>query len=297
MSDRELLEQFLAYLEDTKRSSRNTLAAYRRDLNQYIDYLCGASVTVVDAVEDDIESFKTHLEASGFSAASVCRFMSSVRGLYKYLLQKGILRENPSRSVKNVKSDKHTPEILTSKEVELLLAQPNTDDLKGIRDKAMLEVLYATGMKVTELISLDMKDVNLAFGFVVCHGEGQQKHDRTVYLYPAALRSLGTYLSDCRPYLAEKDSDVLFVNINGCRMTRQGFWKILKGYADKAGIDKTITPLTLRHSFATHLLANGADIHDIKEILGHSDLASTQVYAAYLKSKARNSYLKYHPLA
>ena len=157
--------------------------------------------------------------------------------------------------------------------------------------------MYATGMKVTELVSLQVSDVNIKLGFIVCHGEGSLKHDRTIFLYPAAIKSVKDYLDNSRKFLDSSEDSSLFLNINGTGMTRQGFWKILKGYASDAGIEKTITPLTLRHSFATHLLENGADINDIKEILGHSDIASTQVYADYIKGKIKDSYLKFHPRA
>lgn len=291
------VDDFLSYLTLSKGASRNTVSAYKRDLLGFTDFVSGISHSLLSADCNDIAAYKKHLSVKGFSSSSVSRAMSSVRSFYKYLLVNGVIDENPARTVKNDKIEKKSFEILTSKEIELLLSQPDTGELKGIRDKAMLEMMYATGMKVTELVSLDVTDLNLPLGFVVCHGEGSQKHDRTIFLYPTAVSALKEYLNSSRRFLASPTDNALFVNISGARMTRQGFWKILKGYVEAAGIKKTITPHTLRHSFATHLLENGADIHDIKEILGHSDIASTQVYADYIKSRIKDSYLKFHPRA
>ena len=187
------------------------------------------------------------------------------------------------------------PQILTSKEVELLLEQPECTDMKGYRDRAMLELLYATGIRVSELISLDITDVNIPAGFIRCRSKDKE---RMIPLYPAAIKALSEYVEFIRPQMiASPDEPSLFVNISGERMSRQGFWKIIKTYQKKAGIEKDITPHTLRHSFAAHLLENGADIHDIKEILGHADISSTQRYAQFLKDKMKNGYMKFHPRA
>ena len=291
------VDDFISYLTLTKGASRNTVSAYQRDLTCFADFVSELSRDLQTVTCEDIAAYKKYLAGKGFSPSTVSRAMSSVRSFYKYLSVNGVVAENPARAVKNDKVEKKSFEILTAKEIELLLSQPNTTELKGIRDKAMLEMMYATGMKVTELVSLDVTDLNLMLGYVVCHGEGAQKHDRTIFLYPTAIHALREYLNASRRFLARETDDALFVNINGTRMTRQGFWKILTGYAAAAGISKTITPLTLRHSFATHLLENGADIHDIQEILGHSDIASTQVYANYIKSRIHDSYLKFHPRA
>ena len=187
------------------------------------------------------------------------------------------------------------PDILDSKEITLLLSQPNGDDYKSIRDRAMLELLYATGIKVSELIELKITDINLQVGII--HTKNS-KHERIVPLYPAANKHLAEYCSVARPALIHNSGeDRLFTNMNGQPMTRQGFWKIIKHYAEKAGITKDITPHTLRHSFAAHLLENGAQLNDIKEMLGHSDISSTQIYAQLIKSKYAQSYAKFHPLA
>lgn len=291
------IDEFLFYLSQTKGSSKNTIAAYERDLLGFSHFLASSSVEVIDATPEKIAQYKTQLTKKGFSVGSVSRAMSSIRSFYKFLLINGKIEDNPTKSLKNDKAVKKSLEILTSDEIDLLLSQPDTRELKGIRDKAMLETMYATGMKVTELISLDVTDLNLKLGFVICRSETNQKHERTIFLYPAAIKTLKEYLDNSRAFLTNNDDASLFVNINGTRMTRQGFWKILKGYAESAGIHKTITPHTLRHSFATHLLENGADINDIKEILGHSDIASTQIYANLLKNKIKESYLKFHPRA
>ena len=187
------------------------------------------------------------------------------------------------------------PGILDSKQIMLLLSQPDGDNYKSIRDKAMLELLYATGIKVSELISLTVSDVNLQIGILHTHGG---KNERIIPIYPTAAKHLGEYISSVRPALVQsEEEDRLFTNMNGQPMSRQGFWKIIKYYADKAGIKEEITPHTLRHSFAAHLLENGAQLKDIKEMLGHSDISSTQIYAQFIKNKYVQSYAKFHPLA
>lgn len=296
MTDTQRIGEFIEYMTNTKNASKNTLSAYERDLEAFSSYAKTISKELCGIVSSDISSYKKKLADNGFSTSSVSRIMSSIRGFYKYLLIVGAVEENPSASIKNDKAEKKDFEILSDAEVELLLSQPDTKTIKGIRDKAMLELMYATGMKVGELISLSVSDVNIALGYVAFHGDSSAKHARTVFLYPAALAAVKEYLEKSRKFLYVSDN-ALFLNVNGSAMTRQGFWKILKNYASDAGISKTITPLTLRHSFATHLLENGADINDIKEILGHSDIASTQVYANYIKSRIKNSYLKFHPRA
>lgn len=291
------VDDFLSYLALSKSASQNTVAAYQRDLTGFAAFTAEIPVDLLSVTGKEITAYKKSLTDKGFSASSVSRAMSSVRSFYKYLLVGGIISENPARAVKNDKVEKKDFEILSAKEIDLLLTQPDTTEIKGIRDKAMLEMMYATGMKVTELISLDVTDLNLVLGYVVCRGEGSKPHERTIFLYPTAVNALKNYLNASRCFLVQEETDALFVNIGGTRMTRQGFWKILKGYAAQAGIEKTITPHTLRHSFATHLLENGADIHDIKEILGHADISSTQVYADYIKKRMKDSYLKFHPRA
>lgn len=290
------LNSYLDYLRDVRRSSINTLQAYRRDLEKFYGF---AEVRRIESFSgltvEDVEQYKLFLASSGLSSSSVSRSLSSLRSLFQYLLSVGEVESNPARGVHNDKISQKELNVLTAKEVEALLAQPDLNDIKGLRDKAMLELLYATGIKVSELIGLNVSDVNIGMSFVRC---GDEKKERLIPLYPLALKSIVTYLDKSRKILAGiSDESALFVNISGERMTRQGFWKILKCYAKSANITKDITPHTLRHSFAAHLLENGADIHDIQEILGHRDLSSTQRYAQYLKDKMNKNYMKFHPRA
>jgi integrase/recombinase XerD len=287
---------FLSYLKDVKKSSDNTLQAYERDLSKFLEFARENSISSFEEVKvDTVARYKKHLADIGLSTSSVSRSLSALRSLFQYLLSSGTVEHNPAREIPNDKADKKGPQVLTAKEIELLLSQPSLNDLKGIRDKAMLELLYATGIKVTELINLNIDDVNLQLSFVRCVNKDKE---RFIPLYPLAVKSLLTYMEKARKILIiHMDEQSLFVNVSGERMTRQGFWKILKNYAQSAKIYKDITPHTLRHSFAAHLLENGADIHDIKEILGHSDISSTQRYAQFLKNKMKSSYMKYHPRA
>ena len=290
------LNRYLAYLRDEKHSPSNTVQAYRRDLEKFFGYAATRDIRSFSQLnEEDVEEYKLYLNAQGLSSSSVSRSLSSLRGLFQYLLSVGLADTNPAKNVHNDKVVRKELNVLTSKEVEALLSQPDVNDIKGIRDKAMLELLYATGIKVSELIGLDLKDLNLSVSCIHC-GEGE--NERLIPLYPVAMKAVTTYLEKSRMILAASaDENALFVNLFGERLSRQGFWKILKSYVASAKITKDITPHTLRHSFATHLLENGADIHDIQEILGHRDLSSTQRYAQYLKDKMKNSYMKFHPRA
>ncbi len=290
------LNRYLAYLRDEKHSSANTVQAYRRDLEKFFGFASTRDIrSFSQLTPEDVEAYKLYLNAQGLSSSSVSRSLSSLRGLFQYLLSVGLAENNPAKNVHNDKVVRKELNVLTSKEVETLLAQPDTNDVKGIRDKAMLELLYATGIKVSELIGLNLSDLNLSVSCIRC-GEGE--NERLIPLYPVALKAVTTYLEYSRKILTSaSDESALFVNISGERLSRQGFWKILKAYVQAANITKDITPHTLRHSFATHLLENGADIHDIQEILGHRDLSSTQRYAQYLKEKMKNSYMKFHPRA
>ncbi|HAN21053.1 MAG: site-specific tyrosine recombinase XerD [Clostridiales bacterium GWF2_36_10] len=287
---------FLSYLKDVKKSSDNTLQAYERDLSKFLEYARNNSLSSFSEVDsDDVSSYKQYLSEIGLSPSSVSRSLSALRSLFQYLIVSGEVEHNPAREIPNDKFEKKGPQVLTSKEIELLLSQPSQDDVKGIRDKAMLELLYATGIKVTEIINLNLEDINLQLSFIRC---GNENKERFIPLYPIAVKSLASYIEKARKLLVlHMDEPALFVNVAGERMTRQGFWKILKNYAESAKIFKDITPHTLRHSFAAHLLENGADIHDIKEILGHSDISSTQRYAQFLKNKMKSGYMKYHPRA
>jgi len=294
-----LTEQFniyLDYLLEEKHTSDNTLQAYRRDISKFMDYAAKNGFSSFDDVkESDVCEYKNSLVSSGFSVASVSRSLSALRSMYQFLFSRDIVSHNPAREIHNDKVEKRDPKILSNKEIDALLSQPNVSDIKGMRDKAMLELIYATGMKVTELVSLNVDDLNLSIPFVrVASGE----KERFIPLYRVAVKALTNYLEKARKLMIlSTDEQALFVNVSGERLTRQGFWKILKDYAAKAGIKSDITPHTLRHSFAAHLLENGADIHDIQEILGHSDIASTQRYAQFLKQRVKTSYIKFHPRA
>ena len=290
------LNRYLMYLRDDKKSSNNTVQAYRRDLEKFFGFAATRDIrSFAQLNEEDVEAYKLYLHGQGLSPSSVSRSLSSLRGLFQYLVSVGIAEGNPAKNVHNDKVVRKELNILTSKEIDALLAQPDVSDVKGIRDKAMLELLYATGIKVSELIGLNLSDLNLSVSCIRC-GEGD--NERLIPLYPVALKAVMNYLEHSRMILAASSTEnALFVNISGERLSRQGFWKILKVYVQSANITKDITPHTLRHSFATHLLENGADIHDIQEILGHRDLSSTQRYAQYLKDKMKNSYMKFHPRA
>jgi len=290
------LNRYLTYLRDEKQSSVNTVQAYRRDLEKFFDFAAPRDIrSFAQLNPEDIEAYKLYLNSLGLSASSVSRSLSSLRGLFQYLLSVGVMESNPAKAVHNDKVVRKELNVLTSKEVDALLSQPDVNDIKGMRDKAMLELLYATGIKVSELIGLDLNDLNLSVSCIRC---GDTGNERMIPLYPVALKAVTTYLEKSRRFLASSSNEnALFVNVAGERLSRQGFWKILKSYVQAANITKDITPHTLRHSFATHLLENGADIHDIQEILGHRDLSSTQRYAQYLKDKMKNSYMKFHPRA
>lgn len=295
MSQENLVSEFLSYLENKRKTSQNTLSAYSRDLSCFSEYVNLKKLNICEVSNSDIASFKKMLVNNGKSVATVSRYMSSVRSFYKYLSVTGVVEQNPALDVKNDKTEKKFFEILTEEEIDKLLSQPDTSDFKGKRDKAMLEILYATGMKVSELISLDVSDVNLKMNYIRCHTEKNDKKSRVVLLYQTAVNELADYINNARNYFIQSaEQTALFVNVNGERLTRQGFWKLLKNYVSVAKIDKTITPHTLRHSFATHLLQNGADINDIKDILGHQDISSTLVYSNFIKSKLDKSYLKFN---
>lgn len=290
------LNNYFVYLREVKKSTDNTLQAYKRDIEKFLDYSFAFHIDdFADVNSETIADFKGYLVKKGLSSASVSRTLSSMRGLFQFLVSSGVCVSNPAKAVHNDKPEKKEMTVLTAKEVENLLAQPDLCDIKGIRDKAMLEIIYATGIKVSELIGLNIDDINLQLSFIKC---GSDNKERFIPIYPIAAKAVTAYLDRSRKLLVTNpDEKALFVNVNGERMTRQGFWKILKDYVLAADIKKDITPHTLRHSFAAHLLENGADIHDIQLILGHTDIASTQRYAQYLKDKMKNSYIKFHPRA
>ena len=268
---------------------------YTRDIKQFSDYIESRDINVQKVSGSDIESYVTYMQLGGKAVSSVSRSLASVRALYGYLHLKGFVKEDPTYRLKTPKAEKKLPQILTTAEVNALLKCPDTTTQKGIRDKAMLELLYATGIKVSELISLNKADIDLDFGYIKCIGETDA---RIVPLGKTAIRALRDYIVGARAEMVlTSDEKSLFVNCNGTRMTRQGFWKLVKSYAAEADIKKDITPHTLRHSFAAHLLENGADLASIQEMLGHKDIVSTQVYTKLMKNHIREVYNKAHPRA
>lgn len=278
-----------------KHASQNTVASYLRDVTQFADYLNLRGPGLLEATAETVQSYMDWMLSRGKSAASVTRFLASVKSFYNFQMFSGRVKDNPAKGVTAAKVKRKYPEILTSKEVDLFLEQPQCVDAKGFRDHAMLELLYATGIRVSELITLDLDDLNLAAGFIHCSSKGKE---RIIPLYRTAVKALQDYVWKIRPQLVPGEEETaLFVNMNGERMSRQGFWKIIKYYQGKAGIEKEITPHTLRHSFAAHLLENGADLRSIQEMLGHADISSTQIYSHMIKQELQSVYHKAHPRA
>ena len=292
----DLISAYENYLSKVKQASSNTVSSYMRDIRQFADWLRTSEETsVMEATQLNISEYLGHLEDEGRSGATISRSLASLKNFYAYLVSSGFLDKTPVIDIHVDRGEKKLPQILTGREIELLLAQPACVDAKGYRDKAMLEVMYATGIRVSELIDLDVEDVNLELGIIKC---SSGKKSRAIPLYPGALRALKIYLRDIRETLiASREEKALFVNISGARMSRQGFWKILKHYQASAHIEKDITPHTLRHSFAVHLLENGADLGSLQELMGHSDISSTQMYTHMVDNKLKAVYEKCHPKA
>lgn len=292
----DLIHAYENYLSKVKKASANTIASYMRDIRQFSDWLNdNTRKNTLDITQNDIREYISFLDRFGKSTATASRAVASLKNFYAYLLSCGFVETNPVTSIHIERGEKKMPQILTGREIELLLAQPVCSDAKGFRDKAMLEVMYATGIRVTELIDLDIDDVNLEQAVIKCN---QSRKIRSIPLYPAALKALKIYIRDVRAnMLADLSEKALFVNVNGTRISRQGFWKILKHYQETAHIEKEITPHTLRHSFAVHLLENGADLGSLKELMGHCDISSTQMYTQMVNQKLKSVYEKCHPKA
>lgn len=290
------VETFIIFLERDKRLSLNTLQSYKRDIEQYITYLKDINVTnITNTNKTTVIAYLLHLQKKGRATSTISRNLASIRSFYQFLHKKKLIELDPTSELESPKVEKKMPQILSTQEVELLLDQPKCLDLKGIRDKAMLELLYATGIRVSELISLNLNDINLDLGFILCN---KGTRERTIPIGTISIAAVHEYLNKSRNFLIQvADEKALFVNINGKRLTRQGFWKIIKHYKNQANISKDITPHTLRHSFAAHLLENGADLRSIQEMLGHSDISSTQIYAQMAKNKIKEIYKKTHPRA
>ncbi len=289
------IKLFLEFLQNDKKLSENTLQSYRRDILQYEKYLNGSKSNYLKVTEDDIQDYMEELKKVGKKTSTISRNLATIRSFYQFLLRVKKVKDDPTLRMQSPKIEKRVPSVLTSEEVELLLDQPKDVDLKGTRDKAMLEFAYATGMKVTEIIDLDINDVNFEDNIVTCTNG---RKTREIPLGSLAEKALKEYVEQARPILIKNENNkALFVNMNGSRLTRQGFWKIVKYYKEQAHIEKDITPHVLRHSFATHLLQNGADLKSIQAMLGHSDISSTQVYSQFQAPELKNIYKKAHPRA
>ena len=292
----DLISAYENYLSKVKQASLNTVSSYMRDIRQFSAWLTDfEETTIVNANSQNISHFLDHLKDEGRSGATISRCLASLKNFYSYLVSNGFVSDTPVVDIHVDRGEKKIPNILSGREIELLLAQPALVDAKGFRDKAMLEVMYATGIRVTELIELDVDDVNLEIGIIKC---SSGRKSRIIPLYPAALKALTVYLRDVRQtMITVPDEKALFVNVSGVRMSRQCFWKILKHYQSTAHIEKDITPHTLRHSFAVHLLENGADLGSLQELMGHSDISSTQLYTQLISQKLKSVYDKCHPKA
>lgn len=289
------VQEFIEYLRVTRKSSDNTLVSYRRDLNKLTGYL--QEVREISdwktVTETDLNAYLLYLEKGSYAASSISRSVASCHAFFQYLRDRNRISSDPSRMLRPPKAERKLPGVISVEEVDALLSQPSETTAKGLRDRAMLELLYATGIRVSELIGLKMEHLNLQMEYVICE---DRTKERIIPFGNTAKKALAAYLAGPRAELLKgKTSDDLFVNCSGGSMSRQGFWKVLKGYAQTAGIRGEITPHTLRHSFAAHLLQNGADIKSVQEMLGHSDISSTQVYLNMDFGRMREVYVRTHP--
>ncbi|MGC4376430.1 site-specific tyrosine recombinase XerD [Fictibacillus sp. Mic-4] len=295
---RDHVSDFIHYLIVERGLSTNTVESYKRDLTHYIEFL--QKVDQISRINDvqrgNIMGFLIHLKDNGKASATIARHIASIRAFHQFLLREKAAESDPSVHIETPKTERRLPKVLSTKEVEALLDTPERNDAFGIRDKAMLELLYATGIRVSELVNLNLTDVHLSMGFVRCLGKGNK--ERIIPLGRMANEAVELYLNKGRPVLARgKQPEALFLNHHGNRLSRQGFWKILKQLAQKANINKELTPHTLRHSFATHLLENGADLRAVQEMLGHADISTTQIYTHVSKTRLREIYASFHPRA
>ena len=288
------IQDYISYLHNVKRTSHNTEISYERDLKKAALYFEGQQIDdLAQVTATNLNSYMLYLEKEHMSPATVSRSIASLRSFFQYLVKEKKLAVDPSGQLKPPKVEKKAPAVLTVEEVDLLMQQPDMDTVKGIRDRAMLELLYATGIRVSELIHMKVGEVNLRMGYITCTDHGK---DRIVPFGETAGKAVRLYLEKARTSLLKgKETEYLFTNCSGTPMSRQGFWKVLKGYAVEAGITTDITPHTLRHSFATHLIQNGADLRSVQEMLGHSDISTTQMYLNMGIYKIRDVYARTHP--
>lgn len=292
------LEDYLHFLRVERQLAQNTLSSYRRDLEEYINFLKQQGFETVEGVERPviIEHLQS-LKNAGKSPRTISRHISSIRSFHQFLLRDRVTTQDPTVHLELPKLEQKLPQILSVQEIDLLISAPSTAKPQGIRDTALLELLYGTGMRVSECIGLNLEDIHLTMGFVRIFGKGGK--ERIVPLGSSALKACAQYIEQARPKLLGKspDTDALFINMRGKRLTRQGCWKLLKGHALQAGITKALTPHILRHSFATHLIENGADLRAVQEMLGHADISTTQIYTHVSRSKLKDVYVQYHPRA
>ena len=288
------INAFMLYLHNIKKTSENTEMSYRRDLVKVMNYMQEQGIEDVRKITaTNLNSYILYLEKNKFSAATISRNIASLKAFYHYMCKEGLVAEDVAETLHAPKIEKKMPEILSTDEVVRLLEQPSGDTAKEIRDKAMLELLYATGIRVTELITLKLSDVNLQMGYIVCRDNGKE---RVIPFGNEAKSALIRYLEGTRSaMIKDAESEYLFANCSGQPMSRQGFWKLIKYYAKKAGIVADITPHTLRHSFAAHLVENGADLRSVQEMLGHADISTTQIYVNMNRNRLREVYAKAHP--
>lgn len=291
-----IVGDYLDYMKNEKKLTDNTLEAYIRDILQFKEYLQENKISnYKDATKTTIITYLMSLQKKGRSTSTISRNLASIRCFFQYLLNKRIIDEDPTSNLKSPKCEKRIPSILTIEEVNLLLSQPNPKDFKGARDKAMLELIYATGLRVSEIISLNVEDIQLDSSLLIVRDNVNQ---RAIPIGSKAMEALTNYISNYRSNVVKDQEEPLFLNYSGKRLTRQGFWKIIKQYTKKANINKDITPQILRHSFAVHLIENGADIKTVQEILGHSDISTTQIYSFATSNKElREVYNSSHPRA
>ncbi|WP_333650881.1 site-specific tyrosine recombinase [Lacrimispora sp.] len=289
------IDHFIIYLREIRKTSKNTEVSYQRDLMQMASFLRQQGIETVDKVtKTSLNSYILYLEREGKASTTISRSLASMKAFFHYQWGEGNIPKDPAELLKAPKVEKKAPTILTVEEVNCLLSQPNGDSPKELRDRAMLELLYATGIRVSEIIHLKKEDVNLTVGYITCKDE---QKERMVPFGKVAKLALSAYMERGRGYLLrDMDSQWLFTNCNGLPMSRQGFWKIIKFYGDKAGIEADITPHTLRHSFAAHLLHGGADIRAVQAMMGHSDMSSTQLYMNCTRGESvRRAYTGAHP--
>jgi len=288
-----LIDSFLEYLVAERSSPENTVSSYAADIEDLKAYLDDKDISALDVDGGIIEEYISFCRGKGLKSTSICRRLSTIRQFYRFLIEEEIMTTDPTRDLSSPKKGAYLPEVLSRDEVERLIASPHTGTPIGMRDKAMLEVLYATGLRVSELIRLKLNNLNLHVGYLICKGKGDK--ERVVPMGESAQRWLNEYLRKARPYLVKKPTDIVFCSKRGGAMTRQNFWYSIRRYAAAAGILKKISPHMLRHSFATHLLIGGADLRSVQMMLGHSDISTTQIYTHISSKQLKEVHRQYHP--